>query len=267
MWYHPDENRRRGITRIMVEPLLKEPEDYDVMTAVAEAMRFVPDYEAYRVYDEEIGEDGYPFVGLAESPVHLIMLRLAGYDNFYYHLQDFPDKVEGLLEALDAAFRKMWPVLADSPTGMVLHGTHFSSDMTPPPVFEKYFIPYFMEFNKCMHEAGKKVAFHGDADLTGLLEMVRDCGFDVADTFACDPLVKTTFQEAWQAWKDRVVIWGGVPSIILEPDYSWQAFEEYMLQLKARTEGQPGFIMAVSDNLMPNTDFRRLLWIRDNLLT
>ena len=81
--------------------------------------------------------------------------------------------------------------------------------------------------------------------------------------FAFAPLVRTTFDQARAAWKDRIVIWGGVPSIILEPDYPQDKFRRYMTDLEAKTRNTSHFIMAVSDNVMPAAELSRLEWIRD----
>lgn len=266
-WYEPEAYRAQGITKARVERFVKSPQDYEVLGYVAEHTRFVPDYEAYRTYDAEVGEDGYPLVIIGPSPIHRIMLEYLGYERFYYDLADHPGRIEELLGVLDAKYREMWEVVAQSPAKLVLHGTHFSSAMTPPPIFDKYFAQYFRGFNERMHEAGIKVAFHADADLTGLLERVPDCRFDVADTFACAPLVRTTFEDARAAWDDQVVIWGGIPSIILESDYPASDFRHYMRDLLREVAGQSHVILAVSDNVMPGADLDRLKWIRDQLAT
>ena len=265
IWSHPPQDRQRGMLRFPVKHYISQPEDYEIMQYVVEHTRYVPDYDAYRAYDAEIGTDGLPMAALGGCPMHTIMLDCVGYERFCYHQVDCPRKVEALLQAMETGYRQMWEAVAESPAEFVLHGHHFNSDMTPPPLFRRYFLPYFLAFNTRMHEADIDVAFHADADLTGLLQMVRECAFDVADTFACAPLVATTFQQARDAWGDAVCIWGAVPSIILEPDYPWKQFRAYMEDLHSRTAGQPGFIMAVSDNIMPSAQFDRLLWIRDLL--
>jgi hypothetical protein len=93
--------------------------------------------------------------------------------------------------------------------------------------------------------------------------MVLECEFDVADTFASAPLVNMTFDEARKAWGDKIVIWGAIPSVILEPDYPWDKFKAYMIDLYRKTKKQPAIILAVSDNVMPAAEFDRLKWIRD----
>ena len=66
-------------------------------------------------------------------------------------------------------------------------------------------------------------------------------------------------------WGDRVTIWGAVPSIVLEADNPFEDFKAYMIDLHRKTAGRGGFIMGVSDNIMPGAKYERLVWIRDFL--
>ena len=79
--------------------------------------------------------------------------------------------------------------------------------------------------------------------------------------------MRTTFEDARAAWDDQVVIWGGIPSIILESDYPASDFRHYMRDLLREVAGQSHVILAVSDNVMPGADLDRLKWIRDQLAT
>jgi len=267
VWHHPAEAQQQGIAAILVEPYVRSARDYEVMQYVAEHLHFVPDYATYRVYDAEVGEKGYPLVVLGQSPIHLIMRHWLGYERFCYEMADAPGRVEALWEALEESYRAMWEVVARSPACLVLHGVHFCAALAPPPLFRRYFVPYFQAFNERMHRAGIRVAFHADADLTGLLELVLECGFDVADCLATHPLVRCTFEEARRSWGECIVIWEGVPSVILERSYDRVRFENYVLALLEQTTGRSHFILGVSDNIMPGAEFERLVWIRDILRT
>ena len=260
---HPESFRRDGTGRVLTKHYIETLRDYDVMRYVAEHTRYQATYEDYQQYDRRIGNAGYPLVVIPYSPIHKIMMSYVGYEQFYYHLADYPHKVHELLEAMEHNYRHMWQVLAASPARFVLHGTHFSSQITPPPIFKKYFIPYFKQFNATMHEAGIKVTFHGDADVSNLLELILECDFDMVDCFATYPLVSCTFDQARQVWGDKIIIWGGVPSTILEPDYPFEQFKAYMTDLFEKTVGRSHFIMAVSDNIMPGAELDRLLWIKE----
>ena len=264
-WCDPPDACARGIFAIQKDHFIKTDADWEVARYLAAHRRYVPDYEAYRAYDREVGEDGLPLVIIGISPFIEMIVTQLGYERFYHEWFNNPARIEALLEAMQDAARPMWDVVADSPAEFVLHGSHFNSIFTPPPVFEKYCGSYLKAFNDRMHTAGKRVACHADADLSGLLNHVLDCGYDVADCFATAPLVPCTLERAREVWGDRIVVWGAVPAIILEPDYPRADFEREIVDLYDQTAGRPGVIWAVSDNIMPGADFTRLCWIRDFL--
>ena len=113
----------------------------------------------------------------------------------------------------------MWDIAAKSPAEMFMHGIHFDTAITPVKIFDKYFMPYITEFNKRMHEDNKWTVFHGDSNLALLLEHVLQGGYDVADCLATQPLVKCDFEKSRQHWGNKMTIWGGVPSILLEKGF------------------------------------------------
>ena len=54
------------------------------------------------------------------------------------------------------------------------------------------------------------------------------------------------------------IIWGGVPSIILENTYSDEQFESYMVNLFHTIGSGRAFILGVADNVMPGAKIERL---------
>ena len=130
--------------------------------------------------------------------------------------------------------------------------------MTPPRLFKEKFLPYVRRFTQAMHAADKKCAFHADADLSGLLDIIPQTEMDTAECFACRPLVPLTLQEARRAWNNKVVIWGGFPSILLEASASEKAFKEYADQFEQEISDGRGIIVGVSDNVMPGAKWKRI---------
>lgn len=249
---------RMGMSGHRTEYYLKSAEDYETMTAVWRKARWEVNHDALEKFSEEVGDAGLPMIVVGPCPIHTIMILYAGYENFYLHLADFLDTVEELLRTMEGCFEKLWGKIAESPAELVLHGAHWNGEMTPPPIFEKYFLPYFSRFTQAMHEAGKQCAFHADADLAGLLDLVLATGMDVADCFACKPLVTLSLQEARRRWQDRVVIWGGIPSTILMPSCPESAFEAYLEGFLHEVSDGRAIIAGVSDNFMPGSDYSRI---------
>jgi uroporphyrinogen-III decarboxylase len=254
---------RAGMSSYQIEHLIKRPEDYDVVEYIIEHTKLTPAYDQYAAYDQEIGEDGLPMVGLGACPMHKIMREYLGYEKAVFEMIDHPNRIERLLRVLTDHAEEMQNIAAGSPAKMILHGEHFDSMITPPPLFEEYFKPYFREFAELLHSKGKILICHADADSSLLLDLIRESGFDMAEVFTTAPMVPCTMSQAREAWGSDVIIWGGVPSVILCEPVSDERFEAFMLDLFETIAPGDSFILGVADNVMPETKFERLLRISE----
>ena len=251
--------RQQDIQDLQVEFMLKRREDYAVVEYIIEHTEYIPTYDAYLAYEREIGDDGYPIVQIGDCPFHHFLRALCGYNNAYYHLHDYPNEVEHLLALLTQRDRDIvWPLMAASPARLFLHGMHFSSQMTPPPIYRRYIEPYYQELSALMHQRGKHLAMHGDNDTRHILENIARSGYDMVECFATYPMVGTTLAEARAAWGKRIIIWGGVPSTLLEPHYSEDEFEAYMDDLFLTIAPGDAFILGVADNVLPGAKIERV---------
>jgi uroporphyrinogen-III decarboxylase len=252
-----------GIGESEVDYFLKSPEDYDALEYLAEHTRYVPTYEAYLAYEREIGDDGYPMVAAGDCPFHHFLRQLAGYDRGYLELADRPERVGRLLALMTEMERdRLWPVLERSPARLLLHGVHFSSQMTPPPYFRRYIAPYYRELSARLHAAGKRLVMHADNDTRLILSDLKAADYDMLECFATAPLTQTTLAEARAVLGTEVAIWGGVPSVLLEPDSTpYDEFERYMHELFDVIAPGDRFILGVSDNVMPEADIGRIALI------
>jgi uroporphyrinogen decarboxylase-like protein len=251
--------RAKAIQDLQVEFMLKRPEDYAAVEYLIEHTEYLPTYDEYDAYEREIGEDGYPLVACGDCPFHHWMRALAGYEHAYYHLHDSPNEVERLLALMAQKDREeVWKLIADSPAKLILHGVHFSSQMTPPPIFERYILPYYQELSSLLRVRGKVLCLHGDNDTRQILGPIERSGFGMVECFVTRPMVPTTLEEARAAWGDRVIIWGGVPSAILEEPYTDAQFEACIEEVFRTIAPGDAFILGVADNVMPGSKIERV---------
>lgn len=255
-WHGNDE--QIGIRPHIIEYPVRQPADFDILACIARHTEYVADHASLPRYDQQIGDRGFPMTIIGVSPAHDILLRWTGYEAGYLQLADDPAPFDAAFEALSAMMRTMWPIVAQSPAALVMHGVNFDVSVTPPPLFEKYFLPYLAEFNQCMHQVGKRVAFHGDGELDGLLDLILACGYDVADCLACAPMTRCPLQTIVDRFGDQVVIWGGVPSTLLEPGVSDQQFFSH-LELIRRTVPAHRLMVGLADQAMPTSRYDRLV--------
>ena len=256
---HTAEQRRKGIAGRTAEHYLKDADDYRTMIRGWERTTLVADQAACNAFDRETGPAGLPLLGFGLVPIHRIMLGYAGYGDFYYHQADFPDLVDELRRVMEAKYEEFWPQLGASRAALILHGAHWNTQMTPPRLLAEKFLPYVRRFTDAMHAAGKRCAIHADADLSGLLDLVLEGGIDVLDCFACWPLVPLTLEAARSALGERVVIWGGFPSTLLEPSAGDAAFHDYLDRFVDQIADGRAMIVGVSDNVLPDAIWERIV--------
>ena len=264
--HYSEELDLQGLPGRDEEYFLKGPKDFSVWEYVVEHMYWKPDYDAYTAYDGEIGGDGLPFISIGDVPFHEFAQKLAGYEYAFYHLSDYTAEVEHLLKTMAGVQREqMWPVVLESPARLVQHGVHLSSQFTPPSIFEKYILPYYEEFIPLLNEHGKSVSMHADNDTSQILDLIERAGWDVVECFVTAPMVPLTLEQAREAWGDRVIIWGGVPSLILSPSFPEEDFREYVYNIFKAVAPGNAFILGVADNVMPDSVIERVAWISDTV--
>ena len=253
------EEARLGIEgRITTEHPLKTPKDYDVWAYVVEHATYVPTYKEYEVYDREVGDEGLPMVSAGDCPFHYWLKELTGYGEGYIHLHEFPDRVEALLKVMTEKEKEMWKIVADSPAKLFLHGVHLSSQMTPPRYFDKYIVPYYQEFTKLLHAKGKSLAMHGDNDTSAILTHLKKAGYDMVECFVSHPMAKVTVEDARKAWGNSMIIYGGIPSLILEEFFPEAEFEAYIKDIFRVIAPGDAFILGIADNAMPGSVLSRI---------
>ena len=242
-----------------IEYMIKSVEDYQVVEYIIEHTEIIPRYDYYLAYEAVIGEDGVPMVALGDHPMDEIMRDLIGWNRAYFELHDHPDEMEHLYHLLAEHTMEMVKVAARSPAKLVAHGSHFDSQMTSPPLFAKYWVPYFQEASQILHEGGKVLTCHADSDISLLLELIVEAGFDMAECFVTAPMVPLTLDRAREVWGNRVIIFGGLPSVLLSEPYTDEDLENYMKYLFRTIAPGDAFILGVADNVMPEAKFERIV--------
>lgn len=234
-----------------------------LLDALAQAT-IAADVDGFAAFDRDVGDAGLPLLILGSCPAHTLMLEWCGYEHFFYAMADCPDLLTHLIDTLALLFRRdLWAPALHTDAELILHGNHFADATTPPPLFRRYFLPYFQAFNAKAHATGKRVLWHADAGMGTLLDLVVDAGFDGADCLATAPLVPQTLEDYDRAWRGRLVCWGGLPSILFDPEFPETEFHDYLRRILALTREKRGFILGASDNVMPGARWDRLRAVGD----
>lgn len=267
VWKSSELIGQKGFASIQTEHMIKGPDDYPVVEYIIQHTDIIPTYDEYLGFEAKTGVDGVPVIGIGQDPMSQMLQNLIGYQTAYYHLHDHPKQFAHLYDVLIEHMELIQDVALKSPAQLLIHGAHFESRMTPPPIYKKYMLPYYQAFAEKMRNHGKILACHADADTSNLLELLFESGFRLLDCYITHPQVRVTMHEARNVFGDQVIIWGGVPAIILEDSFSEADFEKYMDQLFQDIAPGNAFIMGVSDEIMPESNFDRVIRIGEMIKT
>ncbi|MBA7646243.1 hypothetical protein ES703_54005 [subsurface metagenome] len=227
----------------------KSKEDYPTIEYILENTRLVADLSEYYQKEKMAGEDGMVMTGMdLYSPMQQIMRYWLGYEKFFYELHDHPAQVERLYELQKELAKKKLQILGNSPVEIPLLCGNWSDEFHTP-VFKKYFVPWLREASDYLHSKGKITQVHADGEMKRLIPFFLETGIDVAEAWSPVPMTSVTTTELRKAWGDKVTIWGGIPSMLFEPQYSDEEFDAYVINLFKEIAPGHNFIVGMGDNL------------------
>ena len=135
--------------------------------------------------------------------------------------------------------------------------------MTNPKLFHEYCLPAYQEYTDILHRQGKKAGSHTDGDIRSLLGLLVESGLDVCESVSPAPLTSFTFQEVNQAWRGKPLLWGGLPTPVLEEHISEPEFQAYIDHLLAAID-QP-MILGLVDLFLRHNSIERVKTIARRL--
>lgn len=253
-----DELKEAAGTGARVEHPFKSPKDYDALQHLIEHTQVVENFDAYGDFVDSIGTDGLALPFSGHLPAHQLMIFFMGYQTFYYQLHDYPNQVERLIEALTEQQRQILRLAADCPAPAIEAGGNYDEQMTPPPVFDTYFAPFYREAREILSAGDKILVVHGDGEMRKLLQQIKDCGIQVVEALTPQPMTSIDITKTRQLWGDEVVTWGGLASVILTETFTDQEFEAYLRDLFQAVAPGDHFILGFGDNVPTDALFSRI---------
>jgi hypothetical protein len=260
-----EESIRSGTTRPqLIEHPIREPEDYLIYQAMIENSEFVPHFESFYKRSEELNGIGFLVPTLNRVPFQSLLIDAIGEVPLFFALHDTPELVERLLDVVDQHTTDLLDHLAEFDAPYVEFVDNLDGSMTNPRLFKEYLIPCYHRYADSLHRQGKKLGSHTDGNLKILVDLIKDCGLDVCESFTPAPITDCTFEEAWTAWESGPLIWGGIPSYYLEERVPEKELQKYVESLLRLVQGYP-IILGIADAVMPDNLIERVKWIADQV--
>ena len=244
----------------MVHKPVKTADDYRIYETILEHSELVTQFDAFQARSRELGEQGYLVPQLNRVPFQSLLIDAIGEAAFFYALHDDPQAVDRLLRILDEQTVEMLESLAGLDVPYIEFCDNLEGSMTNPRLFRQYVAPAYQRYSEILHRQGKKLGSHTDGNLKKLVNFLPGSGLDVCESFTPAPITECTFEEAWAAWQNGPLIWGGIPSYYLEPRIPRAEFEQRIEELLALVGSRP-VILGIADAVMSDNDIERVGWI------
>lgn len=195
----------------------KGPADYDPLISMIVDRCYRPNYEVVQAQMQLLGDDAIMRAQLPYSPLQEIIYNLLGVEQFALEWRERRALVLQLYDALTEDRRKIYPLVAQSPTLIANYGGNVSPEVVGLERFERYILPHYDEAADILHTHGKLLGVHFDANVRLLAPGIARSKIDYIEAFTPAPGSDMTLAEARAAWPDKI-IWINVPSMVhLQP--------------------------------------------------
>ncbi len=236
-----------GYTTWHLEKMFKSPDDYRAIRFLLSNERYEPDYESFALAEKRFGEDGIFRTGFGSEPLQaLISGEIFSTEAFCMEWMDNRDEVLSLYDIIVRNRRMVYPVVAESPAMHANYGGNVVPEIVGADNFRQYYLPHYNEAAGIMHEHGKLIGSHFDANCRQFSEMIAGSGLDYVEAFTPAPDSDMTLKEARRAWRDKV-IWLNFPSSVhLGTE---EKVELTTMELLDEAEGPGGLIMGITEDV------------------
>jgi uroporphyrinogen-III decarboxylase len=245
-------------TGARIEYPFKGAQDYDALQYLIEHTGVVDNYDAYGKFVDAIGSDGLALPYTGHLPAHKLMIFFTGYQTFYYEMHDHPNRLEAVIAALTEQQRQILKLALDAPAQAIEVGANYDEQMTPPPIFDTYFAPFYREARETLSSRDKILVVHGDGEMKRLLRKLMDCGVQVVEALTPTPMTSIDIADTRRLWVDRVAMWGGIASVMLTDTFTDDEFEQHLDDLFRAVAPGERFILGFGDNVPTDALFDRV---------
>jgi hypothetical protein len=229
-----------------LEHPIKRRDDYRIAKFIVADTRYEPIYKTFLAERAKIGDAGKTIAHTCYEPLLDIQIVWIGQQQFCYELADNEDALMELHEALAESHKRMYEVVAASPADYVLYGGNVVPQMLGPDRVRDHVCRCWNAFAERLHEQGKKIGVHLDADNRLILDTVRDSQLDFIEAFTPPPDCGVSVAEARQAWPGKR-LWINFPaSVHLQPE---ETIRQTTLEIVRQAGDRRGFLMGVTEDI------------------
>jgi hypothetical protein len=219
-----------------------------------------PDFENFLNAETQIGDDGIATTSFLNTPLMHLIETCWGLENTHFMLYDYPSEVEGILDKLYRAQKRVVERIAESPAKVVIEYENTSSTLLSPRIFRQYCLPYLNEYADILHSTGKIFLVHMCGKLEAFAEDLDGARFDGIADISPQPTGDFGLDEAALRLGDKVLIGGIDANSFIEPDML--LLEQQIVALIERIKPYPGVLLGSADTAPRGTPLQNFQLIQ-----
>ena len=245
---------------------LKKRDDFPAIKYILEHTEWKFNQQSWDLWADDVQGRTISTEFFMRSPYAKCIVELAGTVPTMILMKRYTKEFDDFCEFYDNwVEKKVLPVFLASPVEEFNFPENMDCRNNPPPVYEKYNLPWLQKYAPKFHDAGKFTQCHFDGYLEDLLPYLTN------DQYPCQGIEAPTFQpqgdvtldEFRKALGDEIVVLDGLPSTIFLKQFSDEFFEDYVY--KVLDAFAPRLILGVSDEYSPNGLVSRMLKVPEIL--
>jgi uroporphyrinogen-III decarboxylase len=185
---------------------IEDTEDYRIMQYIVENTILRPQENLIVQAKKDLGEDGVVLGRMDRAPYQKLLTELANPTKFLMDLYDNPGPVNELIQTMDARLDEQFNMAMESSVDVIWSPDNVTADMTPPPQFEQFMLPYYKKHGVQCKDAEKIYAVHMDGRTNSIKQLIAASPFDVIDSFSFAEMSgDVPVSEAKAIWPDKVI--------------------------------------------------------------
>ena len=243
--------------------LLQSTDEFPIVEYLMERLQCRPRWELFHAWRDQLGELAYPYAQLPYSGSGYLLSRNMGIERAVFAVQDEPDRVERLVQSVNACNLRILDQIIDGPFETLLISDNYDSNVQPRRFFDTYVRDYYAEVARRLHAKGKHLAIHVDGESRGVLRWLAECGVDCADAVTPHPMFRLTAEELRAEAGPDLVLSGGIPATIFGSTGTDQEFIDCVRRWLDTRLDSPRLILAAGDQVPTDAPFHRIAMLAE----
>ena len=256
--------QRSGITKDFtywtLEHMFKGPEDYKKIHYMITNAVVIQELDAYKRLTEEFGDDVLLRDSIMAEPLqNLISREFMDPETFSYEWYDNRDEILKLEAAFKELNRKIYNILAESPSEIIQYGYNATPEIIGPKVFEEYYLPNYYEAAEILHKKNKIMGTHLDSNNASIMHLIEKSALDYVESY--DPLISPSVEVAMRELKSKVICINWPSGWHLNPLEEVPELTKQLIQQADPTR----FVIGISENVPPDRKYKVFSGIMDGI--